>query len=144
MEDNRQIHPSELNSLLHMAVDRYGLDVDNTYIEFTWWDKVFKPMIQLDCDSSGDKSWRILVFGDENCNTFSKNCDGVVVPTGFWINKNAVYIDQVVHRPVTLKKLIDNPMLSGCNEVRFLFSNSPVNYYVNIDPFKTVVYKNIA
>lgn len=144
MDESRKICPDELNSLLHIAVSRYGLDTENTYVEFTWWNHVFKPLVQFDCDSSGDKSWGMLVFGNENCNTFRKISDGVVVPTGFWINKNAVYIDQVVHRPVTLKALLNNPMLLEHDEVKFLFSNSPVNYYVGINPFKTVVYKNIA
>ena len=144
MDDKRKIHPNELNSLLHMAVDRYGLDPANTYIEFTWWDNVFKPMIEFDCGRDGEKSWGILVFGDDNCNTFYKRSDGVVVPTGFWINKNTAYIDQVVHRPTTLKWLMDNPMLLEHDEVRFLFANSPINYYVGINPFKTRVYRNLA
>ena len=84
------------------------------------------------------------MFGDDNCNTFHKRSDGVVVPTGFWINKDAVYIDQVVHRPTTLKWLMDNPMMLEHDEVRFLFANSPINYYVGINPFKTRVYKNWA
>lgn len=144
MNDKRKIHSVELNSLLHMAVDRYGLDPTNTYIEFTWWDNVFKPMITFDCGRDGDKSWGILVFGDNNCNTFHKRSDGVVVPTGFWIDKDAMYIDWVVHRPTTLKWLMDNPMLLEHDEVRFLFANSPVNYYVGINPFETKVYKNRA
>ena len=56
MDEKRKIHPSELNSLLHMTVDRHGIDPANTYIEFTWWDKVFKPMTDFDCGMDGDKS----------------------------------------------------------------------------------------
>lgn len=144
MDEKRKLHSGELNSLLHMVVDRYGLDPANTYIEFTWWDNVFKPMIEFDCGRDGEKSWGILVFGDDNCNTFYKRSDGVVVPTGFWINKDAAYIDQVVHRPTTLKWLMDNPMLLEHDEVRFLFANSPINYYVGINLFKTRVYRNLA
>ena len=144
MDDKRKIHPSELNSLLHMAVDRHGLDPANTYIEFTWWDNVFKPLTGFDCNGSGYKSWGLLVFGEENCNTFHNRSDGIVVPTGFWIYKDAAYIDRVVHRPTTLKRLMDNPMLLEHDEVRFLFANSPINYYVYINPFKTRVYKNLA
>ena len=144
MDENRKIHPVELNFLLHMAVDRHGLDPANTYIEFTWWDNVFKPMTGFDCGMAGDKSWGILVFGDKNCNTFHKRDDGIVVPTGFWINRDAVYMDQVVHRPTTLKSLMDSPMLLEQDEVRFLFANSPINYYVYINPFKTRVYRNWA
>lgn len=144
MDDKRKIHPNELNSLLYMAVDRHGLDPDKTYIEFTWWDKVFKPMIDFDYGGNGGRSWSTLVFGDENCNTFHKRSDGIVIPTGFWIYKHASYIDNVVHRPTTLKRLMDNPMLLEHDEVRFLFANSPINYYVGINPFKTRVYRNLA
>ena len=144
MDEKRKIHPSELNSLLHMAVDRHGLDPEKTYIEFTWWDNVFKPMTDFDCGMAGGKSWGLLVFGEENCNTFYKRSDGIVVPTGFWINKDAVYIDWVVHRPKTIKCLMDNQMLLADDEVRFLFANSPINYYVGINPFKTRVYRNLA
>ena len=144
MDEKRRLHPSELNSLLHMAVDRHGLDPAKTYIEFTWWDNVFKPMTDFDCGMDGDKSWGLLVFGEENCNTFYKRSDGIVVPTGFWINKDAVYIDWVVHRPKTLKWLMDDPMLLEHDEVRFLFANSPINYYVGINPFKTRVFRNMA
>ena len=144
MDDKRKIHSVELNSLLHMAVDRHGIDPAKTYIEFTWWDKVFKPMIEFDYGGNGNRSWGSLVFGDENCNTFHERDDGIVVPTGFWIYKDAVYADQVVNRPTTLKWLMDNPMLLEHDEVRFLFANSPVNYYVGINPFKTRVFKNWA
>ena len=56
MDDKRKIHPSELNSLLHMAVDRHGLDPANTYIEFTWWDNVFKPLTGFDCGMETGRS----------------------------------------------------------------------------------------
>ena len=105
---------------------------------------MFKPMIEFDCGGNDGRSWGILVFGDDNCSTFYKRDDGIVVPTGFWIYKDAVYLDQVVHRPTTLKWLMDNPMLLEHDEVRFLFTNSPINYYVGINPFKTRVYKNLA
>jgi hypothetical protein len=127
-----------------MAVDRYGLDPSKTYIEFTWWNEVFKPMIDLDSDGDGSSSWSVLVFGNKNCNTFNRRSDGIVVPTGFWVYKDAVYIDQVIHRPTTLKWLIDDPMLLEHDEVRFLFANSPVNYHVNINPFNTKVYRNMT
>lgn len=134
----------ELNQLLHMAVEKHALDPSRTYIEITWWDKVFKPMIQLDGNRSKSKSWSILVFGEENCSTFYKRSDGLVIPTGFWIWKDACYVDNVVHRPNTVKWLMDNQMLLEFETAKFLFSNSPINYYVDINPFKTCVYKNRA
>ena len=132
----------ELNQLLHMAVEKHKLDPSTTYIEFTWWDKVFRPMTAFDCNRS--KSWSILVFGEDNCSTFCKRSDGLVIPTGFWIWKDACYVENVVHRPTTVKWLMDNPMLLEFETAKFLFSNSPINYYVDINPFKTCVYKNRA
>lgn len=132
----------ELNQLLHMAVEKHNIDPKNTYIEFTWWDKIFKPMIQFDCDRS--KSWSILVFGNDNCNVFYKNTDFPIIPTAFWIWKEAAYVDQVIHRPIIVEWLMDNPMLLEHKTAKFLFSGSPINYYVDINPFKTTVYKNSA
>lgn len=132
----------ELNQLLHMAVEKHGLDPNKTYVEFTWWDHVFRPMTDFDCNR--EKSWGILVFGKDNCNLFYKSSSLPVVPTAFWINKDAVYADQVVHRPTAVGWLMDNPMLLEFETAKFLFSNSPINYYVDIDPFRTKVYKNLA
>lgn len=132
----------ELNQLLHMAVEKHGLDPKTTYIEFTWWDNVFKPMVQIDCDRY--MSWIILVFGRDNCNLFYTSKDMPIVPTAFWIWKDAAYVDHVIHRPITVNRLMDNPMLLDFKTAKFLFSSSPVNHYVNINPYKTCVYKNRA
>lgn len=133
--------PTELNKLLHMAVDKHSLDPKNTFVEFTWWDDgVFRPLTDIDCDRG--KSRFIMVFGDELCNGRWKNRDGFVIPTGFYIWKDAKSMDKVVHRPLTVSQLIDNEFMLEFENVGFLFSNSPINYWVDINPFKTRVYKN--
>ena len=71
----------EFNSLLHMAVEKHNLDPENTYIEFTWWDKKYRPLDITDCNWK--KSEFIMVFCDTLCNTFYKNSGGDVIPTGF-------------------------------------------------------------
>ena len=130
----------QFNQLLHMAVEEHQLDPSSTYVEITWWDKVYRPLVEVDCDRG--ESQCILVFGDDNCNTFCKNSDGIVVPTGFWIYKDAAYIEQVVHRPITVDHLIDSDFMLSFKTMKFLFSNSPINYQVELNPFKTRVFKN--
>lgn len=136
------ITTQELNGLLHMAVEKYNLDPEKTYIEFSWWDKKYRPLNITDCDWK--KSEFIMVFGDTLCNTFYENSDGVVIPTGFWIFKNAAYVEQVIHRPMTVSQIMDSRFMFQFNTVKFLFSNSPVNYGVDVNPYKTRVYKNRA
>ena len=137
---NEPMTTTELNNLLHMAVDKYNLDPQNTYVEFTWWDNMFKPLTCIDCNNN--KNMFIMVFGDELCNVRWKNKDGHVIPTGFYIWKDAKSIDRVVHRPLTVSRLIDNEFMLEFGTVGFLFANSPINYWVDINPFKTRVYKN--
>ena len=132
----------ELNGLLHMAVEKHNLDPEKTYIEFSWWDKKYRPLDITDCN--WEKSEFIMVFGDMLCNTFYKNSDGVVIPTGFWIFENAAYVEQVIHRPMTVSQIMDSKFMLQFDTAKFLFSNSPINYYVNINPYKTCIYKNRA
>ena len=134
------ITTQEFNGLLHMAVEKHNLDPENTYIEFTWWDKKYWPLDITDCNWK--KSEFIMVFGDTLCNTFYKNSDGYVIPTGFWILENAAYVDKVIHRPMTVSKIMDSKFMLQFDTVKFLFSNSPINYYVDINPYKTRIYKN--
>ena len=68
--------------------------------------------------------------------------NGFVIPTGFYIWKNAKSIDRVVHRPLTISHLLDSEFMLEFDTVGFLFANSPINYWVDINPFKTRVYKN--
>ena len=136
------ITAQEFNGLLHMAVEKYNLDPENTYIEFTWWDEKYRRLDITDCNWK--KSEFILVFGDTLCNTFYKNIDGDVIPTGFWILENTVYVDKVIHRPMTVSKIMDNKFMLQFDTVKFLFSNSPINYYVDINPYKTCIYRNRA
>ena len=137
---NHNLTTNEFNTLLHMAVDKYDLDPSRTYVEFTWWDNVYRPLTSTDCNNS--KSKFILVFGEHLCNTFYKNKDGFVIPTGFYICKNAVYSEKVVHNPMTIKQIMDSSFMLQFDIIGFLFANSPINYYVDINPFKTRVYKN--
>lgn len=133
----------DFNRLLRMAVDRHGIDPKDTYVEFTWWDNVFLPLIDIDCDRKN--SGCILVFGDSRCNLFyGKGRDGIVYPTGFWINKDAAYADQVVHRPNRLSRLIDSKFIAEFDTVDFLLCGNPVNSRVKINPFKTRVYRNFG
>ena len=132
----------EFNGLLHMAVEKHNLDPENTYIEFTWWDKKYRPLDITDCNWK--KSEFIMVFGDTLCNTFYKNSGGDVIPTGFWILENTAYADKVIHRPMTVGKIMDSEFMLQFDTVKFLFANSPVNYRVDVNPYKTRVYKNRA
>ena len=55
---NEPITTIEFNKLLHMAVDKYNLDLSNTYVEFTWWDNgMFRPFICTDCDRKKNSSY---------------------------------------------------------------------------------------
>jgi len=132
----------ELNGLLHMAMEKHNLDPKKTYVEFTWWDNVFRPLDITDCN--WEKSEFIMVFGDTPCNTFYENSDGFVIPAGFWIFENAAYVEQVVHRPMTVSQVMDSEFMLQFDTVKFLFSNSPVNCRVDINPYKTRVYRNRA
>lgn len=136
------ISTKDFNKLLHMAVEKYGLDPAKTYVEFTWWDKKYRPLDITDCN--WEKSEFVMVFGDTLCNTFYKNGDGFVIPTGFWILENAAYAEQVVHRPMRVSQLMDDEFMLQFDTVKFLFSNSPVNYRVDVNPYKTRVYRNRA
>ena len=124
-----------------MIVEYHKLEPKNTYVEITWWNNVFRPLITTDCDRSRDSKY-IMVFGNTLCNTCGKNANNEVIPTGFWIYNNAYRAEQVVHRPLTLDEIFDAKYLSDFITVEFLFSNSPVNYCVDINPFRTKIYKN--
>lgn len=130
----------ELNKLLHMAVSWGNLNPLKTYVEITWWKNVFRPLDIDDCDR--EKSKYIMVFGDTPCNTWGSSSNGNVIPTGFWVYEDAVCSDQVVHRPLTVSKIMDNEFMLDFDEVGFLFSNTPKNYWVDINPFRTCIYKN--
>jgi hypothetical protein len=136
----RKILTAEFYNYLKMIIEHHKLKPKNTYVEITWWDNVFRPLIITDCDRRESKY--IMVFGDTLCNTWGKNKNGEVMPTGFWIYNDAYRVEQVVHRPLTLDKIFDAKYLSDFDTVEFLFSNSPVNYWVDINPFKTRIYKN--
>lgn len=136
----RKILTAEFYNYLKMIVEYHKLEPKNTYVEITWWDNVFRPLMITDCDRRESKY--IMVFGDTLCNTWGKNKNGEVMPTGFWIYNGAYRAEQVVHRSLTLDTIFDPKCLSEFVTVEFLFSNSPVNYWVDINPFKTRIYKN--
>lgn len=135
-----KILTAEFYNYLKMIVEHHKLEPKNTYVEITWWDNVFRPLITTDCDRR--ESNYIMVFGRTLCNTCGKNENNEVIPTGFWIYNDAYRVEQVVHRPLTLDTIFDAKYLSDFDTVEFLFSNSPVNYWVDINPFKTKIYKN--
>lgn len=135
-----KILTAQFYDYLKMIVEHHKLEPKNTYVEITWWDNVFRPLITTDCDRYDSKY--IMVFGNTLCNTYGKSDNGEVMPTGFWIYNDAYCVEQVVHRPLTLDKIFDAKYLSDFDTVEFLFSNSPVNYWVDINPFKTKIYKN--
>ena len=45
---------------------------------------------------------------------------------------------------MTVSKIMDNKFMLQFDTVKFLFSNSPINYYVDINPYKTCIYRNRA
>lgn len=135
-----KISTAEFYDYLKMIVEHHKLEPKNTYVEITWWNNVFRPLITTDCDRRESKY--IMVFGETLCNTCGKNANNEVIPTGFWIYNKAYCVNQVVHRPVTLDYIFDAEYMCSFDTVEFLFSNSPVNYWVDINPFKTRIYKN--
>ena len=135
-----KILTAEFYNYLKMIIEYHKLEPKNTYVEITWWNNVFRPLITTDCDRRDSKY--IVVFGNTSCNTCGKNINGEVMPAGFWIYNNAYCAEQVVQRPLTLDKIFDAKCLSDVDTVEFLFSNSPVNYCVDINPFRTKIYKN--
>lgn len=135
-----KILTAEFYNYLKMIIEHHKLEPKNTYVEITWWNNVFRPLITTDCDRK-DSNY-IVVFGNTSCNTCGKNINGEVMPAGFWIYNDAYRAEQVVQRPLTLDKIFDAKCLSDVDTVEFLFSNSPVNYCVDINPFRTKIYKN--
>ena len=45
---------------------------------------------------------------------------------------------------MTVSQIMDSRFMLQFDTVKFLFSNSPVNYRVDVNPYKTRVYKNQA
>ena len=43
---------------------------------------------------------------------------------------------------MVVTQIMDSSFMLQFYDVEFLFSNSPINYYVGINPFKTCIYKN--
>lgn len=140
MDNNKQLTTRQFNKLLHMAVDKYGLDPKNTYVEITWWDNVFRPLDITECNRNNSSN--ILVFGDSTCNSYKHPANKIVFPVGFWIWTESIDPEKVIHRPVVVDKILDSKCMAQFDKVKFLFVNSPVNYYVDINPFQTRVYKN--
>ena len=142
MNEERDITVKDFRHLLATAISTHKLNPENTFVEFTWWDKtIFKPLIYFDRTEHGNP---LLVFGGAVCSFYkSAGCDRVF-PTGFYINLNATVAENVVCRPYTLRDVFYRSILNYDEDkmVKFMFFNSPVNYYVQINPFQTKVYKN--
>ena len=132
----RKILTAEFYNYLKMIVEHHKLEPKNTYVEITWWDNIFRPLMTTDCNRYDSKY--IMVFGDILCNTCGKNDNGEVMPTGFWIYNEAYRVEQVVHRALTLDIIFDPECLSEFVTVDFLFSNSLVNYWVDINVLKSI------
>lgn len=142
MDKERDITVKDFRHLLETAVSTHTLNPENTFVEFTWWDKtIFKPLIYLDRAEHGNP---LLVFGEANCAFYKAIGGDHVFPTGFYINQEATVAENVVCRPYTLRDVFYRSVLNYDDDktVKFMFSNSPVNYYVQINPFQTKVYKN--
>ena len=142
MDKERDITVKDFRHLLETAVSTHTLNPENTFVEFTWWDKtIFKPLIYLDRAEHGNP---LLVFGEANCAFYKAIGGDHVFPTGFYINPEATVAENVVCRPYTLRDVFYRSVLNYDDDktVKFMFSNSPVNYYVQINPFQTKVYKN--
>ena len=142
MDKERDITVKDFRHLLATAISTHKLNPENTFVEFTWWDKtIFKPLIYFDRTEHENP---LLVFGGSNCAFYKAIGDARVFPTGFYINQNATSAENVVCRPYTLRDVFYRSILNYDENktVKFMFSNSPVNYYVKINPFKTKVYKN--
>lgn len=119
--------------LMQLTVDKYKLDPETTYLELTWWDKVFKPCISM----STDDSRFVVVFSNDDCQKWSDD-----MPCGFYIFNDAVHIDNVVHRPMRISNFLNNEWMQGFANVKFMMTGSPQNFEIQINPFKTRVYKN--
>jgi len=132
----------EFNGLLRMAVEKYGLDPAKTYVESTWGTSEFRPLIAVDCDR--DENMFTMVFGKTLCNIWGAKFMADVIPCGFYVEADQPWPDMVVHRSATMSALLDNELMLGFNNVKFLFEASPGNYRVHINPFKTRIYRNWA
>lgn len=142
MDKERDITVKDFRHLLETAVSTHTLNLESTFVEFTWWDKtIFKPLIYLDHTEHGNP---LLVFGDVNCAFYKAIGGDQVFPTGFYVNPEATAAENVVCRPYTLRDVFYRSVLNHDDDktVKFMFSNAPVNYYVQINPFQTKVYKN--
>ena len=111
--------------------------LDKVYVMLTWWNDEFRPL--LDLDGSWRTGEKICVFGsrEDACNKWHNG-----LPCAFWIAKDAVRIEQATHRPETLRSLY---IMQGDNldaPRKFLISNSPVNVFVDINPFRTRIIRN--
>lgn len=129
--------------LCKFAVERGNLDPKKTYCEFTWWNKTFKPITSIDGDYATKETY--FIVGDSECNSWKVTRSNEPTPCGFYITSDSVWIDRVVHRPLTLHEVMHwADEYNGEGTIGFLFSNSPVNYWVGINPFRTRIYKNFA
>ena len=136
--DNERLTTKDFHALLQMAIDKYELDPDKTYLELTWWDKKFLPATCDDCNYA--RSEYVIVFGDTPCNIW--HLHDTPIPCTFWINSGAVHEDQVVHKALSIYNLVHGKFMFDFEYVKFLISGSPVNSRVSINPFKTRIYKN--
>ena len=139
----KKMTAKDLLKLCNFAIERGQLNPVETYCEFTWWNNKFKPIVSLDGYYKEKETW--FIVGSNECNVWERTRSKMPSPCGFYIVPDSLRIESVVHRPLTLNSLMHHSnTYNGEGTIGFLFSNSPVNYWVGINPFKTRIYRNWA
>lgn len=133
----------EFNHLLHVATTAQNLNPSNTYVELKI-EKAegnvlsFRPLLDFwkDVESKAHEA----VFSRYDVKMFPNG-----VPTGFFLNTEARFVEDIIHRPLRLSSLLDNKEMLGFDHERFVLAGDgkfPV--FLQIDPFDTTVYLNAA
>lgn len=127
---------TEFKKLLDLAISKGNIaDLEKTYVMLTWWDDKFMPLDCIDGNYRMNESY--LVFGDTPCNKWHNG-----IPCAFCIDDEAVHIEDVARRPVSLQRVVNAFKHDNDGTVKFLLCNSPKNVWVDINPFRTMVIRN--
>lgn len=127
----------QLVTLLQMACDKVGItDLSKVGLAIRWWQN-FRPCISLDREYLTDE--QIVVFADDvSMSTWEED-----TPCGFYINKGVKLAEMVTNYPLSVDKVL--VFLSHEEEehpVKLLMAHDPINYEIEIDPFKTLISSN--
>jgi hypothetical protein len=62
-----KILTADFYNYLKMIVEHHKLEPKNTYVEITWWDNVFRPLITTDCytcskNENGEVIYKLCVI----------------------------------------------------------------------------------